>query len=865
MSATVHRLFPDNGNKPHSSSAPGAVSPIAENPLIETLRKAVTPILLKQLRTMFEGADDALFGMSQRAAAQEDHRSSFDIMRLLRLERRNIELEFGRLIGASFHASSDMPLEEFDLDRLSIAPTEELEERIAVGNLVTKSENLHQPALKELSARVTHMIRDLGIPISRLALTPNVVCNAFKTSIATLDLPLPVRLLLYKLFDRSCAARLNEPLDMALKVLDTHQIKVPEPEKSATAGWSPYGPPPTQVESEERLEPPTLDSTTRGALREIGSVVGGYRPQDAEFAEELLSFADVEEERPSVARVAPAQRMSLVGQMCNEILSDPHLPPTMRPLFERLRFPLIKIALADGTFFSNRVHPVRRLVAEAAETASSSRVATPAVVRRLEERLRHIAEQIDLSATFVRPQLSHLLPLTMPEIASFLDQQREESETRRENVLNKVRRTVAQELEIHTLGRKPPTPLVNFLRMGWGPLMAARLLRHGMNSRSWIDAINRLVQILSSLDVIDSVDQAARRAEIFEAIGAELAEIGMREDKVVVAKGYLEKTYADLDERLAKLTPEEREMQSNELELLTPMETAAVMAEFPAPGSPQSRAPAPGVVRDTVRDTLAREPARDPLLDFVITLPNTPTPPPFGPHPTPPAVVNTPVVEPAPPETPRVPAAPPVEARKPAPTPPAPSPPPPAHAPTVAPPSPPAGRAPDAPPAPTAPPASPPRAEVPSAAPPPRVEIPVVAPTTEPTPAPSPSEQKKVAEPPPPAAPAVETPAPPPVAAAPEPELRQDATDVELLTLCLTAESWFRVFDGSNGQTLWLKVSRYYPEHDTVGFNGFDAKKTLSIRASKFIQDMVAGRSEPVNASPAQQRAMAELRARHKA
>ena len=68
------------------------------------------------------------------------------------------------------------------------------------------------------------------------------------------------------------------------------------------------------------------------------------------FPEELLSFADVDEdERPSVTRVAPAQRMSLVGQMCNEILSDPHLPPAMRPLFERLRFPLIKIALADGT------------------------------------------------------------------------------------------------------------------------------------------------------------------------------------------------------------------------------------------------------------------------------------------------------------------------------------------------------------------------------------------------------------------------------------------------------------------------------------------------------------------------------------
>ena len=72
------------------------------------------------------------------------------------------------------------------------------------------------------------------------------------------------------------------------------------------------------------------------------------------------------------------------------------------------------------------------------------------------------------------------------------------------------------------------------------------------------------------------------------------------------------------------------------------------------------------------------------------------------------------------------------------------------------------------------------------------------------------------------------------------------------------------MFDASNGQTLWLKVSRYYPEHDSVGFNGFDAKKTLSMRASKFIQDLVSGRSEPVNASPVQMRAMAELRTRHK-
>lgn len=784
MSATVHRLFPGQGNKPHPATSPeNPAGPMAPNPVIDALRAATLPILLKQLRTLFEGADDALFGMSQREGVVEESKSSFDIMRLLRLERRRIEADFERLVRESFQAAADAHLAEFDLDRLSIQQTEELEERIAVGNLVTKAENQHQAQLKAINSCVVHMIRDLGIPVSRHALTPGVLCNAFKGSIAALDLPLPVRLLLYKLFDRSCAARFNAAYDAALQVFEQHSIHAPEPAAPVAATHSPYGERPlAEGLVDDSIEPPTLDSSTRGALREIGSPSAGYRPQDAQFAEELLSFADFEQDdQPTVARVAPAQRMSLVGQMCNEILSDPHLPASMRPLFERLRFPLIKIALADGTFFSNRVHPVRRLVAEAAETAASSRVATPAVVRRLEERLRHIAEQIDLSATFVRPQLAHLLPLTMPEIASFLDQQREESETRRENVLNKVRRTVAQELEVHTLGRKPPTPLVNFLRTGWGPLMAARLLRHGMNSRPWIDAVNRLVQILASMDVIEvTPDHAAMRTEILANIGRDLADIGMREDKVAAARSYLEHAYVEMDERIARMTPLERELQGDGLELLTPMETAAVMAEFPAPGSVQSRVPP----SDVMREPLRTESPGEMLLDFVVPPPSAPVPPPAAKSP-PPRPVAPPAAEPAAPI-----------ARQPEPTP--------------------------APPA--------PRIEVAAPAAGARTEAP------KPAPPPSPN----------------------------EPDIGESTPEADLLALCLTAESWFRVFDSSNGQTLWLKVSRYYAEHDSVGFNGFDAKKTLSIRASRFIEDLVAGRSEPVNASPVQVRAMAELRRRHK-
>lgn len=812
MSATVHRLFPGGGKENPPKSADGSV--MATNPLVDALRAACMPILLTQLQAMFEGADDTLFGISQRAGVSDDQNSAFDTMRLLRLQRNNIAAEFERAFAGSFQPAADSLVDEFDLDRLAVMPTEELEEKIAIGMLVSKAENLHQELLREISVRITHMIRDLGIPVSRQALTPAVICNAFRASIATLDLPLSARLMLYKLFDRCCTSMLDTVYQPVLKKMDSLNIRAPAPQGDVAApSWSPFDAPPVPTEPGEPLSIPVLDNATLQALEEISTQSAGHRPQDASFAKELLGLSRIDSAaEATVKRVAPSQRLSLVGQMCNEILSDPHLPTGMRPLFERLRFPLVKIALADGSFFSNRIHPVRRLVAEAAETAAASRVTSHSVVRRLEERLRHIADQIDLSATFVRPQIAYLQPLLMPEIASFLDQQREESETRRENVLNKVRRTVAQELEVHTLGRKPVPALINFLRVGWGPLMAARLLRHGMNSREWIEAITRLTQVLSSVGIVETTPEvSAQREAMCASITLELRDIGMREDRNESALGYLRRAFVEAEERLAAMSPEDR--VSAEFELLSPMEAAAVLAEFPAPATARG----------------AAAPPKDDAPQFIAGF------------------------EPGAPSAPRV-------------------------------------------PPPTATPDKPPPAvklEVPPGTKPLAVDVGIaaalamnaasaasaasVAAATSAASAASSAAaaaqviEAKVSTKGAKSAPDAQAPAPP-KRRAPRPatvdtvpaEHIAEASDSELLGLCLTAESWFRVFDSKNGQTLWLKVASYYPEHGSVGFTGFDAKKSLSMRTAPLIEDLVSGRAEPVNASPVQARAMTELRARHK-
>lgn len=705
----------------------------AIHPVIESLRSATAPLLTKQMHAMFHGADDTLFQMCERSTSDTERRTYFDAMRMLRLEQRHILEGFERAVDVSFHPGTAATPADVDFDRLAVVATDELEERLAIGNLVRKAEDLYRAPLHELEKRIGFMIRDLGIPISSRALSPATLCEALRCGLEGLKLELSVRLLLYKLYDRQVACRLQDVYDAALQTLDRLKIQ-PRTEPISKA---PSRPNPPQAPAAIAAALPIVAPETLNALRQLGQSPVPQAVHDAALAQDLIACISATADSLAFQRsMASAQRLSLIGQMLNEILTDPNLPPGMHPLFERLRIPLIKIVLADGSFFANRGHPVRRLIAEAAETAASSRAANSATVRTLENRLRQIADQIDLSAAFVHPHLDTLAPLNEAEIRAFLDQQREESEARRENVLNKVRRTVAQELEIHTLGRDLPDSLSGFLRAGWGPLMAARLLRTGMSSRKWIESVNRLIQILASMDV-DAVtpEQIEARRELDAAVAADLAEIGMGEERIAGSLVQLRKAYAELDTRLGELMPDGR--PDADTELLSPKERSELLEAFPEPEPARAAA-------------VGDEPSR------VLSL-----------HGSSQAAAT---------------ASPPIERQK----------------------------------------AQPERGVAPS------------------------------------------LPAPAAPASAAEATAPAGDAETELLRQCLTAESWFRVYDSNSGQTLWLKVTRYYPDHDSVGFNGFDAKKTLSIRASRFLDDLVSGRSEPVNPSPVQARALAELRAGRK-
>lgn len=61
--------------------------------------------------------------------------------------------------------------------------------------------------------------------------------------------------------------------------------------------------------------------------------------------------------------------IDVVAGLFDQVLADPKVPPQMARLLARLQLPVLRAALGDSTFFSNRRHPVRNFVNRLASLA----------------------------------------------------------------------------------------------------------------------------------------------------------------------------------------------------------------------------------------------------------------------------------------------------------------------------------------------------------------------------------------------------------------------------------------------------------------------------------------------------------------
>jgi hypothetical protein len=200
---------------------------------------------------------------------------------------------------------------------------------------------------------------------------------------------------------------------------------------------------------------------------------------------------------------------------------------------------------------------VRGLVNELATLAATARASSMDTLHRIEELVGQIQQQFDVAASSVRASVTPQRPIQNADVEKFLAEQLAQSETRRQAIIAKVRRTVSEELQLHTMDRRIPEAAKPMLNSGWAPMMAVRLLRHGMDSEEWRSGLALLKRILTSVDLrVAAPTSRTERDTLAAELQQNLSAINLAEQRITELLAQLEQAQeeADVARLAAKLT-----------------------------------------------------------------------------------------------------------------------------------------------------------------------------------------------------------------------------------------------------------------------------------------------------------------------
>ena len=519
----------------------GVESRVRQRKLLESCRDLTLRQMQAMLQRMLDTADDALFAMADKAETNAEQTLYFDSMRIVRLHRQDIERRFRQRLQENFDrfrdgdAEAEPPTVELSLENLSLVEEHDLEESLAITNLVMKIRNQYGQAIHAIEQRLGEIAPERRIDDDTNPLGPKAICQAFSEATRDLETELKIKLIIYKLFDRQLcqdigalfdsindtfidagvlptikasirrtpgsAARAGGPAtadtDVAAlsdeagpddDLLATlHQLLAqqrgavaPGMGSRASAGGAPIAPLAT---------PDALAALTALQQQPAALPAGGELPPGEAIRLAMGSQLGVGEGQPVALQGADNDMIDVVAMMFEYILDDPNLPDAARALIGRLQIPMIKVAILDKGFLASRGHPARKLLNALAE-AGLGLDDEPADDNRLLETMTGIVDRVLEDFTDDMALFTELLG----ELEAFLERRRAEeearqAETRREREMREqqelARTWVRETLKEALAGKELPKEVLKIIMGPWHAVMTHTYLEQGEDSALW--------------------------------------------------------------------------------------------------------------------------------------------------------------------------------------------------------------------------------------------------------------------------------------------------------------------------------------------------------------------------------------------
>ena len=523
--------------------------------LLNDCRDVAASRLALAMSSMMDKAGDDLFGLSEQSLNYEMRNLYMEAMTLVRDQRSVIEAGFGQQFVQGFNKETRREKNAqhenaLDAAELSLVAPDDLEESLASINIAN---SIHGDCAEELfgiEKRMGVLLHDPELLNTNNPLGPEVIGKAFMGSMKELDCPVKIKLLLVTLFNKymprqikSIYQDINQHL-VEKGVLEKIRVGAKKrPETSEAA---------LPVQNDARAETPaasgetglfaTLQQLLTRGLAGVGGVLPGQglgggasqvgvaglgatvvsaltrlqhgQVEDVAGAAGTLDATLLANGHVNVLReirssgVAgtmgqlDAMTLDIVAMLFDYILDDRRIPDAMKALIGRLQIPVLKVAMLDKAFFSQKSHPARKLLDRLAEISigwNESEGHQGGLYQKVDELIQRILKEFDDQVGIFAEVLDGLEQYLVEEkkrtdaltgLSAQHIHQREQEEIARIMAHDEIRR------RIHS--PQLPEVIGNFLVGCWEGVLAAGYAQAGEDGAPWTRAIETMDELIWS-------------------------------------------------------------------------------------------------------------------------------------------------------------------------------------------------------------------------------------------------------------------------------------------------------------------------------------------------------------------------------
>lgn len=510
--------------------------------LLRQARALMADRLGQAMKAILAKVDDAMFDLSQKDPTVQS--AYFEAMRDLRIKRQDIEQGFQDKLKSGFGKSMKMfGVEElYDEEstlELSLVDHDELEEDIAIRDMVVKMELLVGKELSALNQRFASLLQTVELDNDSNPIAPQVVCEALRSALDRVNISLRVKLVIYKLFDRYLIGAAAEPAYKAVNEFLIEKGVLPELPKAKHKQVQ------GQQDSDELFAalqrhivadgaPAPGTAGVPGAQAGFLSALSALQQGNTDLlqahggnldatslANGLVNVIRGLQESGATARMGQADNMviDVVAMLFDYILDDKNLPDAIKALVGRLQIPVLKVALADQGFFGKRNHPARRLLNVLAfagigwdETLGHEDALYRKVEEVVDRVLNEYQEGVELFAELLRDFETFLgqeqqAAARRAEVSAQLAQSRERLIAAKEEVRKEVRSRI----------ERPGVPelIRDFLGSYWRGVLLLNYIKEGEGSIAWKRSVVFMDNLIWS---VEPKADAAERARVIKVL-----------------------------------------------------------------------------------------------------------------------------------------------------------------------------------------------------------------------------------------------------------------------------------------------------------------------------------------------------------